>query len=144
MGTHPIFESDFDCLTEWVAEVEECSVVEVDPPHPLHAQQRHHRHHLLPQLLHLVGLDSWDRWPPLLEVLLLGRLLVADFHRLFLVEVALARLPLLLPPLPLLRLLLLEVPTLNKKPSRSHARVKWASLFSALSILPMWLTVLDI
>ena len=64
--------------------------------------------------------------------------------RLFLVEVALARLLLLLPPLPLLRLLLLEAPTLNKKPSRSHARVKWASLFSALSILPMWLTVLDI
>jgi len=20
MGTHPIFESDFDCLTEWVAQ----------------------------------------------------------------------------------------------------------------------------
>ena len=64
--------------------------------------------------------------------------------RLFLVEVALARLPLLLPPLPLPRLLLLEAPTLSKKPSRSHARAKWASLFSVLSILPMWLTVLDI
>merc|ERR1712176_1539529 len=123
MGTHPIFESDFDCLTEWVAEVEECSVVEVDHPHPLHAQQRHHRHHLLLQLLHLVGLDSWDRWLPLLEVSLLGRLLVTDFRRLFLVEVALARLPLLL------------LPMLNKKLSRSHARVKWVSLFSALSIL---------
>merc|ERR1712176_412207 len=134
MGTHPIFESDFDCLTEWVAEVEECSVVEVDHPHPLHAQQRHHRHHLLVQLLALVGLDSWDRWPPLLEVSLLGRLLVTDFRRLFLVEVALARQPLLLPPLPLL----LVVPMLNKKLSRSHARVKWVSLFSALSILPMW------
>merc|ERR1712176_1689170 len=126
MGTHPIFESDFDCLTEWVAEVEECSVVEVDHPHPLHAQQRHHRHHLLLQLLHLVGLDSWDRWLPLLEVSLLGRLLVTDFRRLFLVEVALARQP----------LLLLVVPMLNKKLSRSHARVKWVSLFSALSILP--------
>merc|ERR1712227_1009728 len=125
MGTHPIFESDFDCLTEWVAEVEECSVVEVDHRHPLHAQ-RHHRHHLLLQLLPLVGLDSWDRWLPLQEVSLLGRLLVTDFRRLFLVEVALARLPLLV------------ALTLNKKPSRSHARVKWVSLFSALSILPMW------
>ena len=52
--------------------------------------------------------------------------------RLFLVEVALARLPLLLPPLPLPRLLLLEAPMLNKKLSRSHARVKWVSLFSVL------------
>ena len=60
------------------------------------------------------------------------------------VEVALARLLLLLPPQLLPRLLLLEALMLSKKPSRSHARVKWVSLFSALSILPMWLTVLDI
>ena len=41
----------FIFFLEWVAEVEECSVVEVDHPHPLHAQQRHHRHHLLLQLV---------------------------------------------------------------------------------------------
>jgi len=23
MGTHPIFESDFDCLTEWISGLEE-------------------------------------------------------------------------------------------------------------------------